>query len=133
MIKVNELRIGNKLLLNNDVICTINEIRYNFLRVTYLRKDVNREHTSLVEIYRFEPIPLTEEKLVKCGFEFKERVSGKIKEYRTDILSIFYNDNGIVSVNIGIQRIDDGKRIKHLHQLQNICFALSGEELNIEL
>lgn len=74
-----------------------------------------------------KPIPLTEEILLKCGFITN---SGRV----------FFKDNigyefGVT--NRAVYKIDDGfilfKHIKHLHQLQNLYFALTGEELNVEL
>lgn len=84
-------------------------------------------------ILLLEPILLTEEWLLKFGFELIQRVNGKVLSYRYKFLEISFNtDNKIISVHIGIQRIDDGKKIKYVHQLQNLNFALIGEELTIK-
>ena len=58
---------------------------------------------------QYEPIPLTEECLLRFGFESKNPV-------------LFTNSDGDSFY------LDDTK-IKHVHQLQNLYFALTGEEL----
>lgn len=113
---VRELRIGNFVSLfglGETVEFPLTEPR--FIRV------LNGE-------YKVEPIPLTEEWLIK--FRFGGRPDFKW--------------NGIVGIQIG-----DGKyylalkdlsnvlfhsivEIKYIHQLQNIYFALTGEELTIK-
>jgi hypothetical protein len=80
----------------------------------YVYSDEDIEHFS-----DFEPIPLTEEWLVKFGF---------------DITSLHYfKKNGII-----IQSEDDYfecllgivvVKLKYVHKLQNLYFALTGEEL----
>jgi len=76
----------------------------------------------------FQPIPLTKEWLVKFGFEIdinpidSEKVYVKyLRDKRTQSIEIgidmeFYN--GIYS-----------QKISHVNQLQNLYFALTGEEL----
>lgn len=71
-----------------------------------------------------EPIPLTEEILLKCGFNFW----GGITSYcdREDFWSIKMEDGRFEIEYVELE-------IKHLHQLQNLYFALTGKELEIEL
>ncbi len=78
----------------------------------------------------YQPIPLTEDILLKCGIElkFEELESGSRMSYWV---------KGAFDLEIGA----DGKicfevyshyiEVKYLHQLQNLYFALTGEELNI--
>ena len=67
-----------------------------------------------------KPIPLTEELLLRIGFSVSS-----------------LGDDNVVSVNgfylwkDRLQHITTGTRIKHVHQLQNLYFALTGEELEI--
>jgi hypothetical protein len=70
----------------------------------------------------YEPIPLTEEWLLKFGFEEWDKNAWQkgfdLSIHKID--SIFwYNNNGINVL------------IKYVHQLQNLCFALTGEELTL--
>ena len=79
----------------------------------------------------FEPIPLTEEILLKCGF-----IKIGITElyYPTDTIDIsWFQDDPLVieinSENIQCYIIN----CENLNQLQNIYFALKGHELEINL
>jgi hypothetical protein len=75
-----------------------------------------------------EPIPLTEEMLLKCGF-VKDITSIKLSCNNIN-LNIRYDSN---SIRIGFGDYYRLKHIKYLHQLQNLYFALTNEELQIEL
>lgn len=93
----------------------------------------------------FEPIPLTEEWLLKFGFE-KER-EGNVEVFwpvNTKIREVFYGQLHPDFIIRVIEREDKSfgyfidldivnKSIESVHQLQNIYFALTGEELNIKL
>ena len=79
------------------------------------------------------PIPLTEEWLTRFGFDktyselsYREYDFGKIGvEINSDKLTVSYNYGSDVEwVNF--------THIKHVHQLQNLYFALTGEELTIK-
>lgn len=74
-----------------------------------------------------KPIPLTEEILLNCGFEkFLKGIKGS-DIHDTYRLGFFQIEN-----HFGIYMFH-GIEIKHIHQLQNLFFAISGHELNIEL
>jgi hypothetical protein len=84
----------------------------------------------------FDPIPLTEEWLLKFGFK-KERHFDLIVYaiHPTDgilrsLLAIAYHEDGEHFCNINDKWIPN--KIKHVHQLQNLYFALTGEELIIK-
>jgi hypothetical protein len=72
-----------------------------------------------------EPIPLTEEWLIKFGFKKVyygwEKGSFEV-ESRGDIYLYSINCN----------EYTDGMPFKYVHQLQNLYFALTGEELTIK-
>lgn len=88
------------------------------------------------EISNIDPIPLTEEWLVKFGFEknylWKKQLDGKA------ILAISMVDNSYglyhsdYSYLTGSSFHMKGQKIKHVHSLQNLYFALTGEELQIK-
>ena len=89
------------------------------------------ESLQEIESYpeKFKPIPLTEEWLLKFGFEID---NGLDKRYRKE------NDH----IEVGLRYIKSikvfklgfiGTEIKYVHQLQNLYFALTGEELIINL
>jgi hypothetical protein len=72
----------------------------------------------------FEPIPLTEEWLVKFGFE-KYKFDHKENQYR-------YKERLIVSRDGNFVDYGSSVILKHLHQLQNLYHALTGEELTLK-
>jgi hypothetical protein len=111
--KANELRIGN-LVLDYGIITEIN----GFL-ITRL-EEINRQHKIVVNI---SPIPLTEEWMTKLGFSLKE--DNQENEYfeKGHVKLIFFrNSHKTFHVIFGTD-------IYHVHQLQNLYFALTGEEL----
>ena len=84
----------------------------------------------------YEPIPLTEEWLLKFGFVKGDNISCNDYFYRKviDRNELTINpDNGIC---IWGETIRDNEvstvLIKYVHQLQNLYFALTGNELEIK-
>lgn len=100
-------------------------------------------NTGVADYYReWKPIPLTPEWLEKFGFKFRVygnenteydlNIGGTYcylhgwkkkdeKEVKIDFL--YYDDDGTNEV---------GQVIKYVHQLQNLYFALTGEELTVK-
>ena len=74
----------------------------------------------------FKPIPLTEEWLLKFGFE--KTIWDNFNSFR---LSIGNNDYTIVLYSDGNCEVGDiiTCKIEYVNQLQNLYFALTGEEL----
>lgn len=120
MINANELRRGNW-------------VRWDNADIFYQIENIN-ENTGSEEA----PILLTSEILEKAGFVFdpsiqqdfslvlslKARVS--IVYYKGDTLCCsLYQDGNMIDFAAGA--------VKYVHQLQNLYFALTGEELLIEL
>ena len=68
-----------------------------------------------------KPIPLTEEWFLRFGFDGMFSGAG----YHKDGVEIGYNYNGYYVISTGF-------KIKYVHQLQNLYFALTGEELTIK-
>ena len=121
-INPNELRIGN-LLKINDLFVTVNRIEKDKFWATHK------------ELWFFQgeecsPVLLTEEILLKCGFE-KDK-DGVFK--RGDCLfwidkSASY-DFGTIQIALDYSPIINSP-CKYLHQLQNLLFTLTGKELEI--
>ena len=118
--KANELRIGN----------------------WYDHNGIPKQATpnTIEEVWESErswckPIPLTEEWLLKFGFEY--RYAGWF-EMRSRFNGDYFEMNfHIITKEIHLLQ-DSGRKyevhlcnIKHVHQLQNLYFALTGEELTI--
>ena len=158
--KATELRIGNYVWENYSGEMIIRSIIYNS-PVTTHPKD-NGSHTIHLsktlklpicgyDISAIKPIPITEEWLIKLGFEFKYNPTPSelilhywiIKLDSNLYLKIFkdnsfklcdYNSTTNDSIRLqnadSIDLRDDGNdKIKHIHQLQNLYFALTNKEL----
>jgi hypothetical protein len=119
--KANELRIGNIVLRKEFLHSNLENCRFDKIVVTH--NDINACH-----IYNrhFEPIPLTEEWLLKFGFEktmswtYAKNLVGNLK------LVYYLGEKGW---SIGFKPYSDFPNLKYVHQLQNLYFALTGEEL----
>lgn len=121
MIQANELRIGNYVASDHfkdrDVIVKVRLIGQEQAIVEH----PNGLSDPLLYKGEMRPIKLTEEILLMCGFDIKSVpyhcINGNVVLYHSkgDFL---YKYTGI--------------EIKHLHQLQNLYFALTGKELEIK-
>lgn len=115
--KANELRIGNLVEINAPIINKV--IAVDVYHISKIKK--NKDCCK--------PIPLTEEWLLKFGFEKTEWDNNN--SFRKMIGN---NDYTIVFYSNGICEISDiiTKKIDYVHQLQNLYFALTGEELTLK-
>ena len=118
MINANELRIGNWVKLFND----------DFYKIHVISKTVIQVEGGIIggEVFKLEhiqPIPLTPEILEKCGFK-----KGSIYFYFSKFRIVKINDsnNWLILLSDTYHHLC---KLKHLHQLQNLYFALTGEEL----
>ena len=131
--KANELRIGNW-------------VMYNDQNTEPMPRPVKIIVTDLILIYEgvkecvYAPIPLTPEILVKCGFSghlYKPQYIGK------DVPSEGMTTDFVLTKPLYMGEwqdfyafgYDDFRftKIEHLHQLQNLYFALTGTELEVNL
>lgn len=122
--EANELRIGNKVKFSEDgTYFTVVDITKGGLGVE------NEIELTWIEIDQFECIPLTEDILVKAGFEFKP--TGQEVYEQTWIngngFEIWQHDKGFCHDYFC------GGNVNYLHQLQNLYYTLTGQELTIEL
>lgn len=118
--KANELRIGNIIKNENDSITHIVELT-DYDRVAM------GENRVVSDLSNCEPVPLTEEWLLKFGFIFSH--SRGFEEYYDK------NDVGLTIIGSGtpdIKILYRSTQLKFIHQLQNIYFALTAEELTIK-
>jgi hypothetical protein len=117
--RVSELRFGNWIQDGNE-----------FEQITI-------DHLNCLNSGRceYDPIPLTEEWLVKFGLNRHH------SDYANNVMFIKNEADNLLTefewgvypnyVGRGIQ-INNRKPLKYVHQIQNIYFALIGEELNIK-
>ena len=79
-----------------------------------------------VETTQARPIPLTPEILEKAGFNDFYTIS-IFDAYKNDVIICYDNQEKVFAIG------GNWYKAEYLHQLQNLYFALTGEELNIEL
>ena len=111
--KASELRIGN----------LVNEYKETVVVTKNTFKIWDEYNLSKF----IKPIPLTEEWLVKFGFEYKEMY------YQSKYL-VALNDCFIIAERVtGLFYVDaPNNELKHVHQLQNLYFALTCKELTLQ-
>ena len=122
MILAQELRIGNFVMVNGEIeeICGICE-DYPFLNTI-------KYGACVVEYMDLDPIPLTEEIFSRIN---KEGKFIKIVEGECDSIWVeqFIDDKFYLTNNEA--DVLNNTEIKFLHQLQNLFFALTQEELKL--
>lgn len=122
MMQPNELRIGNWVVRKDrqsgKFIC--------YEQVNYLKKSI--KYGELPSSYCVG-IPLTPEILEKCGF-----VTDGDSWVKNKIELMFITTDEHYEMEFTCPSMDwKIVPIKYLHQLQNLCFALTGKELTITL
>jgi len=122
--KANELRIGNLVERDGNILEVIKMAKDGIVNYDLVRKSQGMHVNSGNVI----PIPLTEEWLLKFGFENKL----ENKYFHKDFNRLYCNiENPLIKHLGNINGIL--AEIKFVHQLQNLFFALTGEELKIIL
>lgn len=119
--KANELRIGNYVTCLGEDREVIGITKHNGTNET-ARHYVQFKGMFPLMLVHIKPIPLTEEWLLKFGFVL-DTDSHQIV-FMNKTLSL-YKQDGIYWCDI----LWDSLEIKHVHQLQNLYFALTGNEL----
>jgi len=123
--KANELRIGNYVYHDALKIPRLGIDGVDYMQIT--GEGISCFEQKLMDVI---PIPLTEEWLLKFGFEtWETEVSLQIYDFWQlyNLKIAIYKGNFYTDIN--------AKKIfiKHVHQLQNLYFALTSEELTIKL
>lgn len=121
--KASELRLGNLF---------IEEYTNSIIQVIQLETDKIFFSLKFVSQWQAKPIPLTEEWLLKFGFEknFNNFYEKLINKDEDDFIGKL-TDYGFAYY---IDKKDNYPLIyiKYVHQLQNLYFALTSEELTIK-
>lgn len=129
--RANELRIEN-------YVFALGEIRQVLGISNRLRPDCGYYEFEDISIpikgIHLEPIPLTEEWLLKFGFEYSDHYGNyKIKPKNSFYNSVkhhnnqwFYNNDESDAACYGVTTVN------YVHELQNLYFAIYGEELTIK-
>ncbi len=134
LMKIQEIRVGNwynSVKFGCPVQCELFE-----LHELYVRSNGAYGDPPIEEV--FEPIPLTEEWLLKYGFEKDSIHDDYFKpcgEYEIKIVinafsgSLTNDPSWFISIQTGYGNQPVTIYKKYVHQLQNLYFALTGEEL----
>ena len=139
--KATELRIGN-LLWDDIFLYEVGSIEEDSIWGIIVKVH-NTAKASTEDFYRggdyhlnidnFSGIPLTEEWLLKFGFKFCEgETIGETTMNDRYIKNNFWLNHWINGKLFYWENRDD-LEIQYVHQLQNLYFALTGEELTTEL
>ena len=131
--KANELRIGNYIEFDSSVRTLVIEDEQGFIEVRSIGESGVNEWSDYGAsgcVSNPKPVPLTEDWLIKFGFK-KKKQPGRLYDYYYYLNGFYYSFidfHNIVYKNKSLE----GVELKHVHQLQNLYFALTGEELKIK-
>ena len=118
-----EFRIGN--FINYRIVdkmderkewLEVSEIDHDDLRIFGIKYETNQD---------YQPIEITEDWLCKLGFN----KTGGTYEFIDGLVELVFHKGEVFEVIEGQWK--SFKHIKHLHQLQNLYFALTGRELTV--
>lgn len=117
--KPNELRIGN------------------WVKISYFESELDEDMFKFEVCDRgatfIDPIPLTEEWLTKFGF-YQEGIEFQMGEHNdrfSGLIKVYY-ENWVKEWVLDIGAIEWITNFKYVHELQNLIFALTGNELEIK-
>lgn len=123
--EANELRIGNiyhSVKFNTDIWLTL----YDFSQLESMCDGA--ELTPEIIMQMITPIPLTEEWLIRFGFKAHEKKKWLLQiEFSMFKLTYHLNCNRMSMRGAGCYDLN----INTVHQLQNLHFALTGKELEL--
>lgn len=159
MIQANELRIGNlvnykwfdktyvlidgcqrqKTIIHREVLSVLAVDGEN--KRALIKTKQHRKNQTWVSLNKLTPTPLTEEMLLKCGFE---KCTGKygayFKHQHASLMRIWQHESYDKYVWVVGKKLEElqetiivSEICNHLHQLQNLYFALIGQELEINI
>jgi hypothetical protein len=114
------------------------ELRCGNWVMTPIYKEFRATPKTLYRLFKDEdsvqPIPLTGEWLVKFGFEYDKAWEGKVyvkqMGYGAAYYFSLYHNTMFKDIPAGCNEFHTTE-IMYVHQLQNLYFALTGEELTI--
>lgn len=115
--EASELRIGN----------WIHSIHGDEKVIDVMCDCINYHNCEDLSFDMIQPIPLTEEILLKCGFKKKNGYGFKLGNIRVSKVDCLTRDEYAFSY------YDLWINLRSLHQLQNLYFSLTTKELEINL
>jgi hypothetical protein len=127
--KATELRLGNWVKIGN--------IYTKIEGISTWDNLIQNSRFAERELNEFEPIPITEEILLKCegydknyGFEINETTYLDFTIMGKWLYPYIIQEPEVSHLSTNCINLE---RIQHLHQLQNLFYALTGDELEINL
>ncbi|MEO3210392.1 hypothetical protein [Parabacteroides distasonis] len=129
MIDIKSLRLNNVV----QVYDWYKDKKYKLFHVISIDRDSeyinlsDRAIKTSIPYKEIEPVPLTEDILLKYGFK-KDRNSFCIGDWDCDFTLRHYSNEVFYMVNVSESQLF-GPEIKYLHQLQNLYYALENKEL----
>lgn len=119
-IDVKELRVGSWVMHEY----------FDFDMAVSHRMQININHFKNDDWRDIQPIPITEEVLLKCGFEKFHKFdmsdgNWRIKTKTHDFIVTYLHKHYIATIYFQVP-------VPYLHTLQNLFYAISGEELNYQ-
>ena len=122
---VKEAKVTYQELCLGNIVHYKNRVKFHTLRVTWLDEKKIKLGGCLRRYDQIIPVPLTKDILVDwCGFTYDENKDT-------------YNKNGIKlrhnteTNSVLIHLCGKVRELTSLHQLQNLYFAITGEEINV--
>ena len=141
MIDPKELRIGNLVyykylrsapderVYGEAVISGIHENGFQFKKIT-------GNHSLVMDLKDFDPIPITPEWLERLGFDLDEDDGGRSVQVGNNCSIYHYPDYGFCIhyefTAPNFHEFNQWHQPTSVHQLQNLFFCLCGEELKIK-
>ena len=121
-----QLRIGNYIMQSGNV-----------TMVESLSRSIDDwDRTNHKRTMDCEPILLTEEWLLKFGFvhQYKNKIGQDFFECIIDAEFKLYVNLNRMNISLSKKYVGNvySKKLQYVHQLQNLYFALTGEELTIK-
>ncbi len=133
-----ELRIGNwveliveegdEMVDSFEPITQIQSIDYDVFTPTEKVYFISSSNEDVAYMGMVKPIPLTEEWLVKFGF-----VSNPYQDIYAKVSDTISFVIDVDKTRGYLELYSKGVDLKHVHQLQNLYFALTGEELSHDI
>ena len=117
-----DLRIGNFIEKNGDI-CTLASV--NTDKTIRIYNEDKTDTWGCFALRIFNPIEITEDWLCKLGFN----KTGGTYEFIDGLVELVFHKGEVYEVIEGQWK--SFKHIKHIHQLQNLYFALTGSELTV--
>lgn len=128
MIKANELRIGNWFIGYDNKQFQFDYTDFMIIGTPAQWEQKPFEPDELIK----SPIKLTEEILLNCGFEQRSKTEDGVI-YGLGNITLIYCHTTDNDFGFFLNGYHNDVHIRELHQLQNLYFELTGQELEVKL